>query len=189
MKPVRGRIARAAAAVLALAVWGALGALTGPGASLAAAGTGSNHTDGSEVHLHLEGAWARPARAGENTAIYFTVTNTGEDDVTITGSSSDAATMAQIHETVMEMAVVDGKPVQTVRMQHIPGLTVPAGETVVLRPGGLHVMLLSLTRDLNEGDHVELRLELARGGALTLAVPVRLAAPGMEAAGPEGHGH
>ena len=49
-----------------------------------------------------------------------------------------------VHETIM----VD----DTMRMRHRDAVTVAAGETVMLEPGGLHIMLMGLSNPLRQGD-------------------------------------
>jgi len=72
----------------------------------------------------------------------------------------------EIHETkmegdVMRMAQVEG------------GIEVPAGGQVELKPGGYHVMLIGLTRDLAVGDTFPVTLEFASGNTLAVEAEVR----------------
>ena len=163
--------------VLALAV------LTGA-AILALAQSGGGSLD----RLEISGAWARPAPAGDNSAVYFTITNHGTADVVLVAAETDAAHMAQIHETVMDVTMVDGRLVQNMQMHHIDRLVIPAGGSVSLRPGGLHLMLMGLTRDLEVGQSITVRLVAADGSVLELAAPVSQGLP-EEGHGDEGQAH
>ena len=58
-------------------------------------------------------------------------------------------------------------------MQEVEAITIPAGETVSLEPGGFHVMLLELTEDLSAGDSIEVTLTFADGSEQTLTAEVR----------------
>jgi copper(I)-binding protein len=58
-------------------------------------------------------------------------------------------------------------------MREVAQIDLPAGETVRLEPGGLHIMLLDLVEDLEPGDTFELTLDLDRGDDLTVTVEVR----------------
>jgi hypothetical protein len=51
------------------------------------------------------------------------------------------------------------------RMRQIDGIDLPAGKTVELKPGGMHLMLIGLTKPLREHDSFPLTLvfEHARG--------------------------
>jgi len=75
------------------------------------------------------------------------------------------------------------------KMRAIPGLDLPAGKAVELKPGGYHVMLMDLKVQVKEGDEVPLSLVIeGRDGkrqTLELKVPARaLATPAMG----QGHG-
>ncbi|MEN8167219.1 MAG: copper chaperone PCu(A)C [Pseudomonadota bacterium] len=49
----------------------------------------------------------------------------------------------------------------------------PAGEAVKLEPGGLHVMLIGLERQLSSGEDVEITLVFGDGSRSTLTAPVK----------------
>jgi hypothetical protein len=59
------------------------------------------------------------------------------------------------------------------RMRPVETLALPAGATLAMKPGGLHIMLIHLKRALRPGDRVPLTLTFEHGAALTLKVPVR----------------
>jgi periplasmic copper chaperone A len=58
-------------------------------------------------------------------------------------------------------------------MREIDAIDLPAGSSVELVPGGLHIMLLDLVADLSPADTFELTLEFAEAGTLTTTVEVR----------------
>lgn len=122
--------------------------------------------------LTIEGVWARAAGRGHNSAVYMDIANNGANDIAFISASADVADRVEIHETTMELTVVDGKVSQIMRMGQIERLVVPAGGTAALRPGGLHVMLLGLTRELEEGDSFSLTLYTEDGDSVVLDVPV-----------------
>lgn len=68
----------------------------------------------------------------------------------LVAASTPAAERVEIHEMAM-----DGN---TMRMRPVDAVALPAGRAVGLTPGGYHVMLLGLKRQLKEGDRVELTL-------------------------------
>jgi copper(I)-binding protein len=99
-------------------------------------------------------------------AVYMTIANNGADGDRLLGGETDVAQAVEVHD----MADADGM------MQMRPlseGLEIPGGGEVVLEPGGLHVMLFGLTRDLPNGETYELTLAFERAGEVTLEVPVR----------------
>ena len=104
------------------------------------------------------------AMSGESSAVYLRIENRGADDITITAASSDAASHVEFHETV----VVD----DIARMEALGGLRVPAGETIELRPGGAHIMLMGLQRDLTPDSQLTLRLSCDKGETYHLDVSI-----------------
>lgn len=130
--------------------------------------------------LRVGQPWARAtapmAKAG---AVFFPVTNAGSAPDTLIAAAGTIADRVELHTHVMEngvmrMGVVDG------------GVTLPAGATVTLAPGGLHVMLLGLRQPLVQGARFPLTLTFAQAG--TVAVDVEVGAAGAGAA-PMAHSH
>ena len=102
---------------------------------------------------------------GSVTAAYATITNTGGADDRLVAVRADIAGRSEIHAMEVENGVM--------RMRALPeGLPVPAGETVVLEPGGLHLMLMRLESRPGQGDDVILTLEFERAGVVELRAPV-----------------
>jgi copper(I)-binding protein len=118
----------------------------------------------SSPSIQVEGAWARPAQAGANSAAYFVLTNLAEDDVLL-AADSPIASQAQIHATVIDE---NG----TASMQLQEEVEVPAGAVITFRPGGLHVMLLGLTTDFLQGDTIQITLIFENYGELAIDVPI-----------------
>ena len=59
------------------------------------------------------------------------------------------------------------------RMRHVASLQVPAGGSVALAPGGLHLMLMQPRQSPALGDSVDIELELADGRRVRAAFQVR----------------
>jgi copper(I)-binding protein len=59
------------------------------------------------------------------------------------------------------------------KMRRVERIDLPAGETVTLEPGGLHIMLIGLSRQLSPGEEVEIRLTFEDGSGTTLTAPVK----------------
>jgi copper(I)-binding protein len=106
------------------------------------------------------GAYAGPSTAGQS-AVYLTVVNGGDDDAVVGVSSPDAS------EATMHVTGAGGTT-----MSETAALDVPGGGSTVLVPGGAHLMLSGLTRDLVEGDSITVVLELRSGAQLTVVAPV-----------------
>jgi len=121
----------------------------------------------SENMVPLQDAWARPGIAGGTSAVYFVLENPGSQEEALQSASSDVAEATELHLT--EMAD-DG----TMSMHHQMSVPIPAGEEVAFEPGGLHVMLINLQRDLSEGETISLVLKFKNAGEMRLEVPVRM---------------
>lgn len=129
----------------------------------------------TETGLKISGAWAR-STGNTVGAVYFVIENSGEGD-RLVSAASDLTPMVQVHEVVTEGL--------TQRMQELKdGLAIPAGQTVELKPGGYHIMLMDLAEPLAEGDEISIRLDFERAGTVELQVPV--GAPSEE---DHDHGH
>lgn len=101
---------------------------------------------------------------GPNAAVYFTVANNGDQGDRLIGASTDVAASVQVHETAM---AEDG----TMSMHEVEGLDVPAGGTLVLEPGGYHLMLIDAAR-ADVGDMVQVTLDWENAGEMTIDVKV-----------------
>ena len=85
-------------------------------------------------------------------------------DARLVSAASPVAGVVEIHEMLLD------KDVMT--MTRIDGLDLPAGQSVELKPGGYHVMLMDLQAQVKEGDAVPLTLvvENKDGSRQTLEV-------------------
>jgi copper(I)-binding protein len=99
-------------------------------------------------------------------AAYMTIENRGSHAIRLSAAATDAAGTVEIHETQMDGGVMRMRPLAD-------GLEVPAGESVVLEPGGYHIMLQNLPRDLLPGEAIALTLVFESGAELVIGAPVR----------------
>lgn len=116
--------------------------------------------------LVVTGAWARPALAGQNSAIYLTIENPNEFADKLLKASSEVAESTELHKSQM-----DEQGVMSMHPQH--AIEVPQNSQVALAPGGLHVMLVNLIQDLTPGNFVSLVLQFDKGGEMLLQVPIQ----------------
>ncbi len=138
----------------------------------------------ARADVQVAHAWARATVPGQPAAGVF-MELTPDADTRLVDVESPAAEHAEIHEMAMQDNVM--------RMRQIAALDLPAGQTVALAPGGYHIMLLGLAKQLKEGEQVALTLVFERDGqreAMKLDVPVRALTHGGAGAGHSGgHGH
>jgi copper(I)-binding protein len=116
--------------------------------------------------LEVTQAWARPTPpAAQVGAVYLSITNRGKQEDQLLSLSTAVAGSVEIHETQTVNGVMQMRPVASV--------ICPAGATVKVEPGGLHVMLLGLKQPLIEGDRFDLTLRFRDAGPLLVHVPVQ----------------
>jgi copper(I)-binding protein len=109
-------------------------------------------------------AWARASPPGAKVgAIFVTVENQGGTELRLVGATSPAAKSVMVHETVEENGVST--------MRHAEPVIAP-GETLEMRPGAVHVMLMGLHAPLKEGDIVDVTLDFEKAGLVKAAAKV-----------------
>jgi periplasmic copper chaperone A len=120
-------------------------------------------------------------------AVYLELGNPSDHGEVLVSAavSPEVAARAELHETyeveeddAAEMGGSmhggqDDAAAPMMGMREIPSIEIPAGGTVALVPGGLHIMLLDLVEDLEPGTTFELTLEFERAGPVTVSVDVR----------------
>ncbi|MBS0448946.1 MAG: copper chaperone PCu(A)C [Proteobacteria bacterium] len=103
-----------------------------------------------------------------NGGAFLSLKNEGSSDDKLIGVSGDVAGSVELHEMAMEGNVM--------KMRQVDGVALPAGKTVMLAPGGYHVMLLGLKAPLKQGDSFPLKLTFEKAGTTTVTVDVEGAA-------------
>lgn len=117
--------------------------------------------------LTIAGGWARAMLPGQPAGGgYLTIANKGQAADKLVAASSPSAGKVEIHtmeivNDVMVMRPVDG------------GLEIPAGATVELKPGGLHVMFMAVKEPFKEGGTVPVTLEFEKAGKVEVTLPVQ----------------
>lgn len=134
--------------------------------------------------LTVDGAWARPTPEGAtNGVVYFAVTSPVDDAIVGIDVAPDVAASAMVHATTDAGGGGGhehhgGGGSGEVAMTEQDRLDLPAGDTVALAPGGLHVMLMDLPDRLVDGEHFDLTLQLEQAGTVTVDVVVSENPPG-----------
>ena len=113
--------------------------------------------------LQIGHPWTRVS-PGKTGSAYLSVTNTGAEVDRLIGASSPAADKAELHTHQMDGDVMRMRPVQAIE--------VPPGESAVLKPGGLHIMLLGLKEPIREGKRVPLSLRFEKAGTVDVELAV-----------------
>lgn len=133
----------------------------------------------SPVDDELVGASVPTSVAG-TTEIHETVMAEGDGSTTTeamdesmdeTTTTTAAGGMGDGTETTMAGGMGDGG--ESMTMQPVDSIELPAGETVKLEPGGYHIMLLDLVEPLEVGQEIELTLSFEVAGDRTVTAEVR----------------
>jgi copper(I)-binding protein len=113
--------------------------------------------------LKIESPWSRAGVSGTN-AVYLTIRNDGSTADRLIAASTPNARVIEIHQSTMEGGVA--------RMGQVPGIDIPAGGSVELKPGGFHLMLID-AKPINAGERFPLTLRFERAGEGTIQVEAR----------------
>lgn len=116
-------------------------------------------------YVMVEGLWLRESVPGaQNGAAFGSIRNTSEEILMLIGAESNVAESVEVHQHIHRNGQM--------AMEEIEALTIPAGETVTLQPGGYHIMLMHLKAPLEVGDSFPLTLHFSTGESVTLEAPV-----------------
>lgn len=118
---------------------------------------------------------------------FMTIVNTGtQADRLVSITAPDVSDDVQIHEMAIENDIM--------KMRQLPdGIEIPAGATVELKSGGLHVMFMRIKHPFKEGDKFKGTLNFEKAGAIDVDFAIESAKPGTKPAegasgNHEGHG-
>jgi copper(I)-binding protein len=124
----------------------------------------ADYTAGSLV---IADPWLRATPKGASVAGgYMKISNNGAAADRLIGGSTDFAASFEVHEMSMADGVAKMRPVQG-------GLEIKPGETVELKPGSFHVMLMGLKKPLAAGEHVKATLVFEKAGKVDIDYDVR----------------
>ncbi len=117
---------------------------------------------GGDGSLEVTDAWARPTpEVATTAAFYVTFENgTSSDDRLAAVRVDDRCDAAELHRS----SIVDG--MMQMRPADADDLTIRAGESLVMEPGGVHVMCIGPTAPLVAGDEIRLVFEFAQAGSV-----------------------
>ena len=134
----------------------------------------SVYGEAGDAKIRVDGAWARrapmlgssDAKAGSgNGAVYAALVNPGKEPDALIAAASDAAGTAEIHESYQASGMM--------MMRQVRKIDVPAGQTVEMKPGGYHIMLLNLKRDLKVGQVVGVTLQFQNAGKISVNAQIK----------------
>ena len=128
-------------------------------------------TEASTPGVLAADPWVRTTDGAERpdmTAVFVNLTNPSDEDrMLVKAECGDVAQKVELHEMVM----IDG----TMMMQEAEGgLPIEAGKHQHLAPGGPHIMLMGLHRELPAGsEELECTLTIDDGQTIDIVAPVK----------------
>jgi len=119
--------------------------------------------------IAIEDPWAResPGIMALSGITYMTFHNEGDVPDKLIAGKTDVAEAVEFHSHS-----TDENGVMRMRMVEGGVIDIPAGDSVTLEPGGLHIMLINLTQPLKKGDSFPFTLKFEEFGDVTLDVPI-----------------
>lgn len=110
-------------------------------------------------------AWTPPARSGQPvSAAYLTICNGSQTDDALVAVEYSGVTAVEIHLSEMNDGVMS--------MMKVPSLALPTGGVVSFQPGGKHLMLIGITRSIDETAPPEMRLIFEKADPVTVVFSV-----------------
>lgn len=114
----------------------------------------------------VHNAWVRPTAQGQNGAVYFVLNNHSAEADELVAVSSNITDSAEIHESSMVEAT------DVMQMNQVFSVPLNGGSEVAFKPGGLHVMLVEVKRELKNGETIELNLHFKNHADIPVNVSV-----------------
>jgi len=121
----------------------------------------------AQSEVVVENAWVGEVPPSSPVAAaYMTIKNNGTADDKLLSVTSGISGHTMVHETVVDEEGV-------ARMNMIDALVIPAGRSVVLKPGGTHIMLMDLKEPVTGKGKIELDLKFENAGDMKIEAPVK----------------
>lgn len=115
--------------------------------------------------MEIDSAWVRPATKGMNSALYFNLSNISSNNDTLIKVTSSAAELVQLHETLNKNGLME--------MKEVKSLAVYKNQMIKFSPGGYHVMLIKLKKDLKTGAKVGFVFYFKKAGKIKVTAIVK----------------
>jgi periplasmic copper chaperone A len=110
-------------------------------------------------------ATGMPGMSAATSAIYLTIQNTGSQADRLVSATSSVAQSIEIHQSQVQNNVAS--------MQKLDNLALPAKSKIQFQPGGYHLMLIGISRNLNPGDKITVNLQFEKSAPILVEVEVR----------------
>lgn len=116
--------------------------------------------NGQTGDLVIRNVMANMTLPTETGSFWMEITNNSDVDDALTGAEVEGCGTIELHDMFMEG--------DTMVMREVEGgeIPIPAGETVLLERGGLHIMCIGKERPLETGTSLDLVLQFANAGTI-----------------------
>ena len=116
--------------------------------------------------IRVTAAWIRASpMMARALAAYMVIDNGSSADDRLVSVQCNFARSAELHKSEDVNGMMD--------MTSLPAIVIPAHGQAVLQPGGMHIMLMALQRQLQVGEHVTLNLTFEKAGVIAVQAAVR----------------
>ncbi len=115
--------------------------------------------------MEVLNAWARPQNEGRNTAIYLELVNPLVHPEDLISAHCDNCERIEFHDHINDSGVM--------RMQKVSYIQVPQKGNTILKPGGMHIMCMGLSRSIQDGDMMKVSMQFKDAQPITIDVPVK----------------
>jgi copper(I)-binding protein len=90
---------------------------------------------------------------------YVTIKNTSDKAETLISASTSRASRMEVHEMAMDDGVMKMRKLEN-------GITIPAGGSISLAPGGNHMMFFGVEKPFAEGDMIPVEFKFEHAGTV-----------------------
>lgn len=117
-------------------------------------------------NLEVKNPWMRAAPESSNSAAYLTIWNGTSERDTLLEIKAEEVAKSEVHESYTTNEGLAG-------MRPAGLLDIASGDSLVLQPGGLHLMLMGVKKNLQKGDSLQLTFMFAKAGSLAVQAAVK----------------
>lgn len=135
--------------------------------TLSACGDGGPDEGTQAAGIAVADAWVKATDA-DMSAAFMVLSNSAEKDATVVGVTTDLTDSAELHETKDDM------------MRPVDSFTIPSMDSLMLEPGGDHVMLMDLADPIEPGQEITFTLEFDDGSTFDVTATAKDFAGGDE---------
>jgi len=118
-----------------------------------------------EDKIKIKDAWIRPSSENMATALYFIIENNSSKADTLFQADCDFAGKVEIHETYSQGDMMG--------MRKVDFIIIDSKSSFEFKPGGYHVMLMKLKKDINVGDEEKFTLHFKQAGELIITAQAK----------------